>query len=239
MEILGFIPARGASKGIPRKNIYPLDGKPLIAHTIEQSIKSKITRVFVSTDSEEIAAVSQQYGVEVPFLRSKELACDNSIIEDAMIEAFEKLKQAENYYPDIVVLLHPTTPLRTAKHIDECIDILKEKRADAVMSVSEPMQHPGDMVWWNEKEELHFLLESIAGPGAFPGKIQRQDFPTYWFINGAVYVFTYRSLVETGNRYGRKTVPYIMSQLDSIDIDSLDSLRIVEALLMRRRNLKA
>lgn len=231
MEILGFIPARSGSKGIPKKNIYLLNGKPLIAYTIEEALKSKVNRLIVSTDSSEIAEVSKRYGAEVPFLRPTGLAQDLSVIEDSMIDAFERLKRSEEYQPDMIVLLHPTTPLRTAKHIDESITLLLEKQADAVVSVSEPMEHPGDMVYWDSQGKMHFLLGTDFGKG------QRQQYPKYFFLNGVVYVFTRENLLQNKSRFGKKTIPYVMRKIDSIDIDSMDDLLIAEAILMRRKAL--
>lgn len=227
-KILGFIPARGGSKGIPKKNLFPIGGKQLIAYSIEESLKSKINRVIVSTNSDEIADVSKSLGAEIPFLRPEEFSGDKSTIEDAIEYTLNRLEKEEGYIPDLIILLHPTTPLRRAIHIDECIELLIKENADSVISVSEPMEHPADMVYW-EKGEMKFLL-----PGVIPGKTQRQDFPECFFINGCVYVFTYASFMEKKSRYGKKNLPYHMSQLDSIDIDSMNDMIIAEALMLRR-----
>ena len=231
MKILGFIPARGGSKGIPEKNIYPLNGKPLIAYTIEEALKSKVNRLIVSTDSSEIADVSRKYGAEVPFLRPAELAQNTSAIEDAMLDALEKMNRSDGYSPDLIVLLHPTSPLRTAKHIDESIELLLEKEADSIVSVSEPMEHPCDMVYWDSPGEIKFLVNTD------PGRDQRQAYADYCFLNGAVYVFTRETLRQFKSRFGPKTYPYMMKQIDSIDVDSMDDLLIAEALLTRREPL--
>ncbi|MFC1807240.1 cytidylyltransferase domain-containing protein [Candidatus Omnitrophota bacterium] len=229
MKILGFVPARGGSKAIPKKNTYPLDGRPLIAYTIEEALKSKVNRLIVSTDSPEIAEVSRQHGAEVPFLRPQELAGDHSVIEDAILDALKKLEQNEGYQPDIIVLLHPTTPLRIAKHINESIALLLEKQADAVVSVSEPMEHPGDMVYWDSQGKMRFLLNSDRGG------CQRQQYPQCYFINGVVFTFTRKSFLQNKNRFGEKNMPYVIKQIDSIDIDSMDDFLIAEAILMQRR----
>ncbi len=232
MKIFGFVPARGGSKGIPKKNIHPLNGKPLIAYTIEEALKSKVNRLIVSTDSPEIAEVSRRYGAEVPFLRPKEMAQNQSVIEDAMLDALKRLKQTEGYQPDIIVLLHPTAPLRTAKHIDESIALLLEKKTDAVVSVSEPIEHPGDMVYWDSQGKMQFLLDIDHG------RTQRQQYPQYYYLNGVVYVFTRESLLRNKSRFGEKIIPYMMKQMDSIDIDSMDDLLIAEAILIRKALVK-
>ena len=229
---LAVIPARAGSKRVPGKNIRELCGKPIIAYTVEAAIQSNVfSRVVVSTDSEEIANVSVRVGAEVPFLRPKEVAQNQSVIEDAILDALKRLKQSGGYKPDVIVLLHPTTPLRTTTHIDESIALLLEKQADAVVSVSEPMEHPGDMVYWDSQGKMHFLLDTDFGKG------QRQQYPKYFFLNGVVYVFTRENLLQNKSRFGKKTIPYVMRKIDSIDIDSMDDLLIAEAILMRRKAL--
>jgi CMP-N-acetylneuraminic acid synthetase len=231
MDILGFIPARGGSKGIPRKNIYPMAGKPLIAYSIEQALQSKISRTIVSTDSPEIAEIAQEWGADVPFLRPKSLAMDDSNIEDALQYTLQLLKEKENYEPDIIVLLHPTTPLRTSKHIDESIQLLLEKRADSVVSVSVPMEHPAEMVYWDDAGRMQFLMEAYI----MPGRTQRQQYPKCYFLNGVIYTFTGRSFKKMKSRFGERSIPYVIRQIDSIDIDSMDDMRIAEAILNQKK----
>lgn len=230
MKILGFVPARSGSKGIPKKNIYPLDGKPLITYTLEESLKSRINRLIVSTDSQEIAEISKKFGAEVPFLRPDELAGDDSTVEEAIGYTLDRFKKEEGYEPDIIVLLQPTSPLRKVKHIDESIAILLKNNADSVVSVSNPMEHPADMVFWDKNGAMHFLMEKIITLG----KTQRQNYPKCYFLNGAVYTFTYKNFVENESRFGEKTIPYMMPQVASIDIDSMDNLYIAESLIMRK-----
>ena len=234
MNILGFIPARGGSRGIPDKNIHPLAGKPLISYTIEAALLSRVTKVIVSTDSEEIAVISKNFGAEVPFLRPKELAGDDSTIEEALTHALNELGESGSYTPDIIVLMHPTTPLRTEKHIDDSIELLLKKQADSIVSVSEPMEHPAEMVYWDKDKKMHFLLEDLI----VPGKTQRQAYPKCYFLNGVVYTFTYESFCVTGNRFGKRNLPYVMRQIDSIDIDSMDDLYIAESILLRKKDGK-
>ena len=137
MDILGIIPARGGSKGIPGKNIKMIAGKPLIEWTIEAAKKSKLlTRVIVSTDDEKIAEVAKQYGAEVPFLRPKDIAQDLSTDVEFLIHALDWLKANQGYEPEIIVRLPPTSPLRTAAHIDEGIKKLMDTpEADAVRPI--------------------------------------------------------------------------------------------------------
>jgi len=230
VKILGFIPARANSKGLPGKNIKLLNGKPLISYTIEEAKKSRINRIIVSTDSLEISEISQSLGAEVPFLRSAELSQDDSVIEDAILDVLEKLNKNEGYQPNMIVLLQPTSPLRKATHIDDCIKLLDEKKADSVVSVSEPMEHPAVMVNWDAQGKMNFLSDLFFQEQ----KTQRQGYPTFFFVNGAVYVFKIQNLIKNKSRYGEKTLPYIMRQIDSIDINTIDELLIAEALLQAR-----
>jgi CMP-N,N'-diacetyllegionaminic acid synthase len=232
MEIFGFIPARANSKGIPGKNIKLLNGKPLIGYTIEEGKKSHINRLIVSTDSPEISKNSQAFGAEVPFLRPAKLSQDDSVIEDSLVDALEKLKESEGYQPDIIVLLQPTSPLRTAGHINDCIALLEEDKADSIVSVSEPLEHPAEMVYWDDTGKMCFLSEIFFQEKKF----QRQQYPSFLFVNGAIYAFRYQSFIEKKSRFGNKTSPYVMRQIDSIDIDSKGDFTIAEALL-RARNI--
>jgi CMP-N,N'-diacetyllegionaminic acid synthase len=233
MQILGFIPARGGSKGIPGKNIHPIAGKPLIAYTIEQALKSRINKTIVSTDSQDVAAVAKQYGAEVPFLRPNEFSGDESIIEEAIFYTLDNLLETENYIPDVIVLLQPTSPLRTSRHIDDTIELILSKNADTIVSVSEPMEHPCEMVYWDENNQFRFFFEAMLESG-----IQRQGYPQCYFINGAIYAFTFQSFSRNKNRMGerKKIFPYFMKQRDSIDIDSVDDLYIAESVIMRGQN---
>jgi len=227
MNILGFIPARGGSKGIPQKNIRPLAGKPLIAYSIESAVESKVDKVFVSTDSREIAEVAVDYGAEVPFLRPGYLARDESVIEGALADTLNRLRSLEGYEPDIIVLLQPTSPLRKARHIDESVELLLKESADTVVSVSEPMEHPGEMVFWDDEGVFHFFLETIG----VTEKTQRQEFPKNHFLNGALYTFSMQIFEATCSRFGGKVIPLVMRQIDSIDIDTIDDFLIAEAII--------
>ena len=147
-NILGLIPARGGSKGLPRKNIKPLLGKPLIAWTIEQALASRyLDRVVVSTDNKEIAEISKKYGAEVPFMRPKELAEDNAKGIDVVLHAIDWLKENNKRKQyDLMMLLQPTSPLRATEDIDKAIETLFLKEAKAIVSVCEVAHHP---LWAN------------------------------------------------------------------------------------------
>ncbi|MDD4287212.1 MAG: acylneuraminate cytidylyltransferase family protein, partial [Candidatus Peribacteraceae bacterium] len=137
-DILGIILARGGSKRLPRKNIASLNGKPLLAYTCEAALGSTLlTRVILSTDDEDIAAIGRQYGVEVPFMRPAHLATDKADSMDVLLYVLQELEKREHYAPSLVVLLQPTSPLRTSAHIDAGIVLLQQTGADSVVSVTE------------------------------------------------------------------------------------------------------
>jgi CMP-N,N'-diacetyllegionaminic acid synthase len=226
-EVLGFIPARGGSKGILNKNIRKLAGKPLVEYSIEAAKNSDISRVVVSTESKEIADVAIRSGAEVPFLRPSELAQSDSVLEDVLVYSLRELFDAERYRPDVIVLLQPTSPLRTSEHINSALRLLRCANADSVVSVSEPMEHPAEMVRWNSSRHMEFVYKREAPPGLE----QRQSYPEVYFLNGAIYCFTVECLEQYKDRYGNNTVPLIMPQTLSIDIDTEDEFRLAELVM--------
>lgn len=230
MRYLGFIPARGGSKGIPRKNLVPVAGKPLIAHTFDAALRSKrLDRTMLSTDDPAIAEAGRNCGVEVPFLRPAELAKDDSVLELAMLHALAYLKDNEGYLPDAVVLLQPTSPMRRPEQIDAAIDLFEKEGADSLVSVSRPMEHPCDMASF-EGKRMSMLFQTEG----FKAGRQRQEYPDFFFINGAIYITKSDVLSATKSRFAGAIVPYRMPQLDSIDIDSEDDMRIAELILTQR-----
>lgn len=234
-RVLGIVPARGGSKGIPRKNLVSISGRPLLAYTLEEARRShKLDRILLSTDDHEIAALGRESGVEVPFLRPADLASDVASVDAVVAHALDWMLGHEGYVPDAFVILHPTTPLRTAVHIDEAVDMLAASDADAVVSVSPPMEHPAEMVVF-EASRMRFLLPD----GGYLAGVQRQRYPDCYFLNGAIYVTRTGAFRSTGSRFGRTTVPYMMDPLDSIDIDTMADLVLAELLVQRRCTARA
>jgi CMP-N,N'-diacetyllegionaminic acid synthase len=230
LKYLGLIPARGGSKGIPGKNLVDVAGRPLIAYTFEAALRSKrLDRVILSTDDQAIAAAGRQYGIDVPFLRPPELAKDDSVLEDVMAHALSHLKKDGGYTPDAMVLLQPTSPLRRAGQIDAAIGLFEKEGVESLVSVSPPMEHPCDMAYF-ERKRMRMLFEK---EGFLAGK-QRQEYPEFLFINGAIYVFRVETLLARKSRFGDTVVPFLMPQLDSIDVDSEADLRIAELILKER-----
>jgi CMP-N,N'-diacetyllegionaminic acid synthase len=208
-KVLGLIPARGGSKGIPRKNIRLLSGRPLIAWTIEEAKKSLyIDRIIVSTEDNEIAEIAKEYGAEVPFFRPAELATDNARGIDVVLHA---LREIPDY--GILVLLQPTSPLRKAEDIDSSLNIYS-KYKKSVVSVTEVSRTP---YWMYTVQSDLSLKEVLSKPVE---AANRQDLPTIYILNGMVYV----SDRETIKTYETLTPPgalaYIVEPNRSIDIDT-------------------
>ena len=230
MNVLGIIPARGGSQSIPRKNLVPLGGRPLIAYTCEAALAARrLDRVIVSTDDLEIARVAQALGAEVPFLRPEALAADTVPMIDVLRHAVRSLEDRDGYRADIVVLLQPTSPLRQARHIDETVDLLLRTGADSVVSVVEvPHQFtPGSL--------LRLDGERLAPYEAGPMILRRQDKPRLYARNGpAVLAVRRQTLLDGGTLYGRDTCGYVMAPEESVDIDGPLDLDLATFFLFRQ-----
>lgn len=237
MKILGVIPARSGSKGIPRKNIKPLLGKPLIAWTIEEAKKSRLlNRIIVSTDDLEIAEIAKQYGAEAPFLRPSEISHDFSTDVEFLVHTLDWLKKNEGYEPDIVLRLPPTSPLRTARHIDEGIQkLLDLPEADAVRPICEVPKHPYKL--WKISEDQKclepFLPKSFTGFDE-PHNLPRQLFPKAYIHTGAMDVMRINTIRKLKSTSGKKLAYFFMDPRDSVNIDSLIDFEIAEYLLSKR-----
>jgi len=234
MRILGLIPARGGSKGIPRKNIFPVAGKPLLAWTCEAALASKsLSRVVLSTDDEEIAEVGRAWGVEVPFLRPAELATDTATSVDVALHALDWLEEHEGWHAEVIVLLQPTSPLRTATHIDEAVAVFNVAAADTVVSVV-PVRHnlsPFTLM----RLENGRLYDFWDQPLPFD-RYRRQETPPLFARNGpALLVTRAQTLRCRKSFYGDFVAAYVMTEEESLDIDTPADLALAEWRLARRR----
>ena len=221
-KILAIITARAGSKRLPNKNILDLAGKPLIAWTIDEAKKSKyIDKLIVSTDSEKIAEISKKYGTEVPFMRPKELADDNATSIDVIKHAIEFLGKDKF---DYILLLQPTSPLRTIDEIDNAIEMLDDN-TKAVVSVCETEHSP---LWSNTLPEdlsmKNFIRSEVKNK-------RSQDLPKYYRLNGAIYIAETKYFYKNNGFLGDKTKAYIMPQQSSIDIDSEIDFKLCEILI--------
>lgn len=226
LKALALIPARAGSKGIPGKNIQPVAGHPLIHWTIDAAQQAQgLDRIIVSTDDVRIAEIAQRSGAEVPFLRPAELATDNISNIWATLHALRWLESQEGYVPDCVVLLQPTSPLRSSEDIDEPLKMLSEPGVPAVLSVSPVLQHP-------------YLMRQIApdgtlntfSPESYPVG-RRQDFPPVYVQNGAVYTIRTSALLQHKTYEPQGTRAYVMPTNRSLDIDSWQELRLADLIL--------
>jgi CMP-N-acetylneuraminic acid synthetase len=231
MNILAIVPAREGSKGIPHKNIYPLFNTPLIYYTIKAIQKSKlITRAILSSDSSEVIKVAKDYGLEVPFVRPSKLAQDDTPTLPVVKHAVKWLEETENYKVDYILLLQPTSPLRTENHIDEALSILINSDADSIVSIVEVPHNfnPYSIMKLQGKYLSPYLLFD-------ENKNLRQFKPVFYARNGAaIYAFTYNCLMNKHSMYGDKILPYLMEKESSIDVDDLFDLKLCEWILSSR-----
>lgn len=225
--MLAVIPARGGSKGVPHKNIRDLDGKPLIAYTIEAAIKSKVfDKIVVSTDSFEIAEIAQRYGAEVPFIRPKDISGDFSSSDDSVLHAIDYFKRKGKEF-EYVCKLQPTSPLRNKKHIMEAYQLLKDSNSNFVVSVCECEHSPLWTGILDEKKSLDvFINEYVKGAC-------RQKLPKYYRLNGAIYMGITEAFECNKSFFGKNGTAFIMNQEESIDIDNYFDFEIAKLLIKR------
>jgi len=232
-RVIGLIPARGGSKGIPGKNIRLLDGHPLIAYSIVLSKMSRsIDRTIVSTDSEEIAGVARHYGAEVPFLRPERFAADSSPDIDFVRHFLDWFEENEGYRPRYIAHIRPTTPVREPELIDRAVDkIVRHPDATALRSVHETRESPYKL----------FGIENGYLAGLFPDdprpeyyNLPRQAFPPVYHPNGYVDIIKSETVLSTGSLHGPKILSFVTPV--SAELDTEDDFDFIEFTLRRRRN---
>jgi len=229
-QVLALIPARGGSKSIPHKNILPLGGFPLIAYSIAAAQASQtITRVIVSTDDEEIAEVSRSYGAETPFARPTEHARDATPDLPVFQHALEWLADNEDYHPDIVVQLRPTSPFRRVWHIDQAVlRLLEHPEADAIRTVCTPFQNPYKM--WSIARD-GFMQPLMQTDFDEPYNMPRQALPDMYWQTGYVDAAWAVTILEKNSMTGDRILPLIIDSGDWVDIDSSNDWQQAERLL--------
>lgn len=229
IRVLGLVTARGGSKGIPGKNVAPLAGKPLIAWTLEAAAESRgLDRIIMSTDDDEIAEVCRDWGIEAPFKRPAELAGDDSSHIGVVVHALEWLAANDGYRPDFVMLLQPTSPLRTADDIDAAITLAEKREASAVLSVTATHDHPFLVRAMTHSGSLgHFVECDIEYP-------RRQVLPAAYAINGAIYLNERDSLLSTRSFEPEGAIAYEMPAERSLQIDTPWDLHLCELVLRDR-----
>lgn len=229
MTTLGIIPARGGSKGVPRKNIRLLGGKPLIAYTIEAALCSCLDRTIVSTDDREIAEVARACGAEVPFLRPVTFAQDTSSSLSVLLHTLQFVESEDRFYPDCVAFLQPTSPFRNASHINAAIDLLMTSNVLSVIGICQVDQHPYDMF----QQRPNGMLEQLI---PLPNKpLRRQDYPPTYITNSALIVSQrsyYDDLSDPEPVFSwSSSKGLLMDRFSSIDLDTEFDFLIAEAAL--------
>jgi CMP-N,N'-diacetyllegionaminic acid synthase len=232
MKILGVIPARGGSKGVPRKNIKLLAGKPLIAWTIEAALNSNLTRVVLSTEDEEIAQIARKLGVEVPFMRPPELAIDSANQIPGMQWVLNECEKTDGEY-DAIMMLQPTAPMKISSDINSAIEMLeKNLSADAVISLTYPSEYPERMKYIDEEGVI------IDPPFCEAYENQsRQELKPIYQKNGSIYLTRRSVLIEKNSFKGAKCLALIVPESRSINIDTPFQFMIAD-LLMKTHNWK-
>lgn len=225
MKILAIIPARSGSKGLKDKNIKVLNSKPLLAYSIASAVEANIfDEIIVSTDSQKYADIATKYGAKVPFLRSEQLATDTASIWDGIRDILCQYAK-NNMKFDMIALLQPTSPLRTAQDILQAYKMMEENNANSVVSVCEAEHSPQ---WSNtlpkDNSFVGFFRNELIGVG-------RQKLPTYYRVNGAIYMVKTSCLQNDDNIYAEKSFAYIMPNQRSVDIDNLLDFKIAEIIM--------
>ena len=227
-DVVALITARGGSKRLPRKNILPVGGKPLIAWSIEAALKApSVRRLIVSTDDPEIAATARAFGAEVPFLRPAELSGDRSAHIDVLVHALNRLRDAGDL-PEYLLLLQPTSPLRTAGDIEGIIALAYERDAGSVVSVRPAADHP---LLCRKLDKDGRLIPFVPVPDSY---VRTQDMPAAYAINGALYLMRAAGILAGAPIIGQETIAYVMPPERSLDVDSAWDLRLVGLVLSGR-----
>jgi CMP-N,N'-diacetyllegionaminic acid synthase len=235
MNTLAFIPARGGSKGILGKNLVPLNGKPLIQYTVEAAMQSRlVTDIFLSSDDQKIIDFVKSLGIDVSYIRPASLARDDSSMVDTVVDGIKWLREEKGMIYDSVLLLQPTSPLRTSRHIDEIVELFCRENVESIVAIHKMLEHPYECIkMGNSKWE--FLAKSSTNAD------RRQDYDEdFYFINGALY------LCKTDFILRRKvfliegeTALYIMSPSAGIDVDNIFDLKRAEFYLsLREKNVE-
>jgi N-acylneuraminate cytidylyltransferase len=229
MHTVAIIPARGGSKGLKEKNIYPVAGKPLLAWTILQALDStSIDKVFVSTDSQVIADVAREYGAEV-IVRPPEISGDKASSESAIIHAIGVIDVEYQMPPGTVVFLQATSPLRKPGDIDAAVEVFRREGADSLISVTKA----DDLTLWESREGKWASVNFD-----YRNRGMRQDRPTQFIENGSIYIFTPETLDTFDNRIGEKLSVYEMEFWQTWEIDTIEEIDLIEYYLYKKNLAK-
>lgn len=226
MNILGLIPARSGSQGVPGKNIKPLGGIPLLAHTI-QVVKQAgcLERLWVSTDDEKIAEVAKNYGIKVPWLRPKELATAEASMVDVLLHLLDRLQKDEAYRPEAVLILQPTSPFRTPATIIKAVELFRKRQGATVISVTPTRHHPA---WMYHIDPVDGHLGRFMPQAGAPAP--RQKLSELYILDGSIHLISVAQFLRAKSFYGEKDYPLVVPSEEAIDIDTPFDWRVAEAL---------
>lgn len=229
-RIIAIIPARGGSKGIKKKNIISLRGRPLIFYTIKEAKKSKlISDLIVSTDSNEIVKVTKKYGAIAPFIRPKKISGDLASSFSVVKHALSFMEKLKKFKYDYVIMLQPTCPLRLAGDIDRSLTMLINSNSDSITSIKDvEANHPNRMKIIKNKKLINFFEQG------FEDMRPRQNLKKVFIRNGAIYAFKRKVIMKQGSLVGKKNLPYIMPKERSVNIDSYEDLELAKYYLSRK-----
>jgi CMP-N,N'-diacetyllegionaminic acid synthase len=225
-KIVAIIPARGGSKRIKNKNLLELNGKPLIGYSIESAINSKfIDKIVVSTEDSRIKKISKKYGAEV-VIRPKELSKDNSTTLSVLKNVLRFLEVKEDFFPDLVILLQPTSPIRKKGRIDEAINLFFKNSADMVISVSKRSLEPKWILEKTKKGTIDFSETNDFS------RIREQDQKDFFELNGNIFVYK-KEIIKKSRKYpfGKKVYPLLISKKESFQLDDLEDLEVIKNLI--------
>lgn len=225
MKVLAIIPARGGSKGIPKKNIVDLNAKPLIQYTVDAAKNSKeIDKIFLSSDDKDIINIAKQLGIYSEYIRPEKFANDTASGAEVVLDALSWLEKNENYIPDAIMLLQPTSPLRTAEDIDGAIEHFSKDSKKALVGVHTMIEHPYECVFDIEKDDWQYLAKQDKRV------TRRQDYKDkFYYINGALYLVDVNFFKQEKLFMKEKNTSfYIMPHERGIDIDEYSDLQRAE-----------
>lgn len=227
-SVCALIPARGGSKGLPHKAIASLNAKPLIAYTIEAALKSVyIDKIVVSTDNDKIADVAKKHGAEIPFMRPPEISADDSSAMEYIDHALDFFANNGEFFPDITMILQPTSPLRTVEDIDKALELIINSQAKSLVSLYHSEISP---YWFKKVNNNNFISDFIQQPSNY---IRRQDTDNLYLLNGAIFIIYSNHFLSGKILVDHETIAYIMPPERSVDIDTMLDLQFAEFLLKR------
>jgi CMP-N,N'-diacetyllegionaminic acid synthase len=234
LKVLALIPARGGSKGIPRKNLEDVGGKPLIVHSIRHAVESKFCdRVVVSSDSNEINNIAKENGAEVLFKRPSNIAQSETLDLPVFQHMIDFLSTNEKWFPDIIIHLRPTAPYRREYLVDDGIKLLvNSKNVDSVRSVSAVDQHPYRMFTLRKDGLISPYVETEDKE---PFLLRRQDLPQLYYYNCVLDVLWTKTILQKKSMTGNKIKPLIMNHDESYDIDTINDLDIIRSMILNKK----